>query len=53
MTNDELYDQAKKAIDELYSDMSVSQETTIENLETLIAEMEIMIDALEEDMDHD
>lgn len=46
-TNKELYDKALEAITELFSDTSVSKETAIENLNTLLGEIEVMIESLE------
>ena len=50
MTNDELLDAARKAIEELFSDTSVSIEIAIENLETLRYEIENSIRALKADL---
>lgn len=44
--NEELYDAAMKAITALFSDTSVPQVTTKENLESLAGEIEIMLDTL-------
>lgn len=49
MSNEELLEKAKEAINELFGDMSVSQKTTRENLEELIGDIEIMIDGLKDD----
>lgn len=46
--NEQLYEQASKAIEKLFSDTSVSQEQARENLESLIGEIEIMLDSMEE-----
>jgi len=46
MTNEELLEKAKEAISELFGDMSVSQDTTRENLEELIGDIKIMIEGL-------
>ena len=46
--NEQLYEQALKAIEKLFSDKSVSQEQAKENLESLISEIEIMIESMEE-----
>ena len=51
MDNEQLYEQAKTAIDELFSDTSVSQEKAMENLQGLISEIHILMDALTEDME--
>lgn len=42
-----LYDKAKNAIDELFCDKSVTQEEAKENLESLIGEIEVMIETLD------
>jgi len=47
MNNDELYNQALEAIQELFGDTSVSTEDAIANLESLIGEIEVMISTLE------
>jgi hypothetical protein len=47
MNNEELYKNALEAINALYSDMDVSPEKAIENLEGLKDEIELMIEALE------
>jgi hypothetical protein len=49
MTNEELYDAAKEAIDNLFGDKSVSVSQCKENLNSLIGEIEIMINTLELD----
>ena len=46
MSNDELLEKAKEAISKLFGDMSVSPNTTRENLNELIDDIEIMLDAL-------
>lgn len=46
MSNEELYEKAKDAIMDLFSDMSVSPEQAKENLETLVEEIQILIDTL-------
>lgn len=46
--NEQLYEQASEAIAKLFSDKSVSQEQARENLESLIGEIEIMLDSMEE-----
>ena len=46
MTNDELYEVAFKAITRLYNDRSVSVATCKGNLDALIGETEILLDAL-------
>jgi len=47
MTNEELYERANTAITELFSDNSVSAHKCVENLESLIGEMQVMIDSLD------
>lgn len=47
--NDELYEQALKAITELFNDTSVSPAETKKQLEDLMGEIEVMINALESD----
>ena len=42
-----LYEKAKKAIDELFSDESVTQEETKENLESLMNEIQTLIETLD------
>jgi len=46
--NNRLYDNAYQAITELFSDQSVSCEETERNLNGLISEIEVMLDAVEE-----
>jgi len=46
--NDQLYEKAVEAITELFSDKSVSQSEAKANLESLIGEIEIMIESLGE-----
>ena len=46
MTNQQLYDKALKAIEELYSDLSVSKEQAIKNLSAIKDEIDIMLDGL-------
>lgn len=53
MGHDELYEAAQKAITELFSDKSVSQAQTRESLQSLIEEIETMLDTLREDEDED
>lgn len=50
MSNEELLEKAKKAIDDLFSDRSVSVETAIENMEELQGDIESKIDALNCDL---
>jgi len=47
MSNEELFEKAKEAIAELFSDMSVSQSTTRKNLNALVGEIEILLDTLD------
>ena len=49
MSNEELYEKAKQAIDDLFGDRSVSISTCKENLRTLQGEIDIMLEALEND----
>lgn len=46
--NEQLYKEASEAIQKLFDDTSVSQKQAKENLESLIGEIEIMIESLEE-----
>jgi len=46
---DELYDEALKAINKLFSDTSVSRSETKRRLSDLVGEIEVMLDALEHD----
>lgn len=48
MSNDELYEKAMNAIQELYSDSTVSQAETKASLNSLIEIIEAMIDTLGE-----
>ena len=48
MTHEELYEKAMEAISELFGDTSVSQGETKASLNTLIGEIEIMIDTLDD-----
>ncbi len=47
MTHEQLYELALKAIQELFGDTSVPQEDTKVSLNTLIGEIEILIDTLD------
>lgn len=49
MSNEELYQKALDAIQDLFSDTSVGQAKARENLRGLTGEIEIMYDALRED----
>ncbi len=46
MTNEELVQKAKDAINDVFGDMTVSVETTKENLFELISDIKIMLNAL-------
>lgn len=46
--NDQLYEEAKEAIDRLFSDTSVSRAEARENLRSLIGEIQTMLDTLED-----
>jgi len=46
--NEQLYEQAVEAITELFNDTSVSQEDAKANLNSLIGEIQIMLDSIEE-----
>lgn len=41
------YERAKQAIDDLFSDTSVPQSKTIEDLKTLLEEINVMIESIE------
>jgi len=47
MNNEELYKAALKAINELFSDRSVSKEKAVDNLESLREEIDILIETLQ------
>lgn len=47
MSNEELLEEAKKAIDKLFGDMSVLKSETRTNLNDLIEYIEVMLDSLE------
>jgi len=49
LDNKNLYDIAIKSIQDLYGDKSVSISTCKENLNSLIGEIEIMLDCLDND----
>jgi hypothetical protein len=51
MTNQELYDKAKEAIDELFGDTTVSISKCRSNLNGLIGKINLMLDTLEENDD--
>jgi hypothetical protein len=46
MSNDKLLEEAEKAINDLFSDMSVSREKCRENMRELLADIEIKIESL-------
>ena len=48
-TNQELYDNAMKAIVDLFGDRSVSQSEAKGNLNALVGEIQTMLDTLEDD----
>ena len=48
MNNEELYENALEAIRKLYSDLSVSKEKAIENLECLKDEIDMLIETIKE-----
>ena len=50
MNNEQLLENARKAIEELFSDTSVSVQTAIENLQCLKDEIDISITALKADL---
>ena len=45
--HDELYDRAQEALNKLFSDTSVPQETAKKDLESLVDKIQTMIDSLE------
>ena len=47
--NEELYEKALEAINNLYSDQSVSREKALRNLQGLSGEIDIMVNALGDD----
>jgi hypothetical protein len=49
MTNEELFEKAVEAVRSLFSDTSVSRSVTEDNLNSLIGEIEVYLDALERD----
>jgi len=51
--NEKLYDEALAAINRMFSDRSVSPETTRENLRGLRDEIEMLIDAIQGDMNNE
>lgn len=48
--NEELYDLAVEAMNELATDLSVSQEEALENLQNLKGEIDVQINAIRETM---
>jgi hypothetical protein len=53
MTNDELYEAARQAADELFSDTSVSVAETRANMNTLIEDISLMLAGLPDDEDEE
>jgi len=51
MNNEELYDKAVEAVQNLFSDNSVSIEECRINMNTLISEIQMLLDSLPEDDD--
>lgn len=51
MSHEELVDSAVKAINALFGDTSVSQSQVKDELEEIIGEIEVMVFALEEDIE--
>lgn len=51
--NEQLYEAAQNAINELFGDTSVSRSECIGNLENLIGEIETMIDSLNMEIEID
>jgi len=49
LTHQDLYDEARDAIQTLFSDTSVSPEETADSLRSMIDEIETLINTLEED----
>lgn len=49
MQHDELLENAKEAVKDLFNDRSVSISTTRESLEDIQSEIEILLDSLESD----
>jgi hypothetical protein len=47
MTNTELFNQAQKAIDELFKDSSVRKSETESNLKSLMFNLQVLLDELE------
>ena len=50
MSNEQLLEDERKAIEKLFSDTSVSVGTAIENLQSLRDEIDISIEALKSDL---
>lgn len=50
MSNQDLYDAALNAINDLFDDMTFTKGEALENLKSLLGEIEIMIDGLESDI---
>ena len=53
MTNDELFNKAEVAIDDLFGDMSVSLEVAIQNLDRIRGQITSLMLVLEEDLYQD
>jgi hypothetical protein len=51
--NEELYEEARKAIENLFSDMSVSKRETVKNLNSLIGDIEVFITVLQSEIDRE
>ena len=51
MRNEDLLQKAQDAIDDLFSDQSVTVETAIENMETLKGDIDSKLDALANDLE--
>lgn len=51
--NEELYEKALKAINELFNDDSVNAQIALDNMTSLRDEIETFIDALETDIDNE
>lgn len=53
MSNHPLYKRAEKAVEEMFSDTSVSKATTKEALEELASQIDLWLDVIEADMESD
>ena len=49
-THDEIYEEAIKAIQKVFDDTSMSPEGTIESLQSLQSEIDVMIEAIRDDL---